>query len=82
MGISVAYVGEPSTGGSGGGGGGGGGATDCTRATNAQHVQAGRATQWLIWAWAKGSNGYLGANWATTSLREGPAGTWSLVTAC
>jgi hypothetical protein len=76
MGISIAYIGEPSAGGGGGTGGG------CVTATNAQHVQAGRATQWLVWAWARGSNASLGSTWATTSLREGPTGTWTMVTAC
>jgi hypothetical protein len=45
-------------------------------------VTAGRATSWLIFAWAKGSNAYLGTTFTTTSLREGPAGTWTMVNAC
>jgi hypothetical protein len=77
MAIAIGWIGEP-----GGGGGGGGGAAACHRATNTQHVQAGRTTTWLLWAWARGSNAYLGNTWATTSLREGPTGTWTLVTAC
>jgi Stress up-regulated Nod 19 len=75
MGISVGYIAQ-------GGGGGNPGGAGCVRATNQQHVQAGRATTWLLWAWARGSNQYLGSTWATTSLREGPAGTWTMVTAC
>jgi hypothetical protein len=74
MGISVGYIGQP--------GGGNPGGAGCVRATNQQHVQAGRATSWLIFAWANGSNEYLGATYATTSLREGPAGTWTMVTSC
>jgi hypothetical protein len=70
--ISVAYIGQ----------GGGSPSAGCSRALNSAHVQAGRATTWLIFAWAKGSNQYLGLTWATTSLREGPAGTWTMVTAC
>jgi Stress up-regulated Nod 19 len=79
MGIAIAYIGEPSAGGGGGGGGSGGA---CVTATNTEHVQAGRATTSLFWAWARGSNAYIGATWETTSLREGPTGTWTRVTAC
>jgi hypothetical protein len=74
MGIVMAFVGEPSSGNPGGG--------TCVRATNTEHVAAGRATSWLLFAWAKGSNNYLGMTSATTSLREGPTGTWTMVTAC
>jgi hypothetical protein len=74
MGISVGYIAQ--------GGGTGTPGAGCQAATNSAHVQAGRATTWLIFAWAKGSNDYLGLTFATTSLREDPAGTWSLVDAC
>jgi hypothetical protein len=74
MGIVMAFVGEPSS--------GGGGSGACETATNAQHVAAGRATSWLLFAWAKGSNNYLGMTSATTSLREGPTGTWTRVASC
>jgi hypothetical protein len=76
--------------GPGGGGGGGGGTTSsstpggggqCISATNSQHVQAGRATTFLVFAWANGSNDYLGLTWATTSLRQSGTG-WEMVTAC
>jgi hypothetical protein len=87
MGIVMGFVGEACSGtGCGGPGPTGtspttpGGA--CTRATNTQHVQAGRATSWLLFAWARGSNNYLGMTFATTSLREGPAGTWTMVPNC
>jgi hypothetical protein len=74
MGIAVGYIAQ--------GGGGGGPSGDCVRATNQQHVQAGRATAWLVFAWANGTNQYLGSTWATTSLRSSGAGGWSMVTAC
>jgi hypothetical protein len=80
MGIVMMFLGEPGAGGGGGGGGGGSGA--CETATNSQHVAAGRATSWLLFAWAKGSNNYLGMTSATTSLREGPTGTWTRVASC
>jgi hypothetical protein len=76
MGIVMGFVGEP------GGGPGPGPGGSCVRATNSAHVAAGRATTWLLFAWAKGSNQYLGLTSATTSLREGPTGTWTMVTAC
>jgi endo-1,4-beta-xylanase len=65
-----------------GGQGGNPGGTACTTAMNSAHVQAGRATAWLVFVWARGSNQYLGLTWSTTSLREGPAGTWTMVSAC
>jgi hypothetical protein len=74
MAIVIGYVGAPSSGDPGGGG--------CVTATNTEHVAAGRATSWLIFAWARGSNNYLGLTSARTSLREGPTGTWTLVNAC
>jgi glucose/arabinose dehydrogenase len=55
---------------------------ECVRATNQAHVQAGRAAAWLIFAWARGTNEYLGLVWSTTSLRETSEGVWDLVTAC
>jgi hypothetical protein len=88
MGIVMMFLAEPGAGGGGGGtpttqpGGGGGGSGACETATNSAHVQAGRATSWLIFAWAEGSNNYLGSTFATTSLREDPAGTWSMVDSC
>jgi hypothetical protein len=74
MGISVGYVAQP--------GGGNPGGEGCVRSTNSAHVTAGRATSWLIFAWAKGSNDYLGSTFTTTSLRETSAGTWTMVDAC
>lgn len=56
--------------------------TDYVTATNSDHVTAGRATAWLFFAWAKGSNEYLGLTWTRTSLQESPAGTWSMVASC
>jgi hypothetical protein len=87
MGIVMMFLGEPTSGGGGGttpttqpGGGGGTGA--CETATNSAHVTAGRATSWLIFAWAEGSNNYLGSTFTTTSLQEGPTGTWTRVDSC
>jgi polyvinyl alcohol dehydrogenase (cytochrome) len=57
-------------------------AGQCVQAVNSAHVTAGRATQLLLWTWARGSNNYLGLLWDTTSLREGPTGTWTLVANC
>lgn len=57
-------------------------AAACFQATNTAHVDAGRGTRFLLWVWAKGSNTYLGWIWTSTSLREGPTGTWSQVTNC
>lgn len=54
----------------------------CVEATNAEHATAERATQFLIFVWARGSSEYLGLSWATTSLQEGPAGTWTMVESC
>jgi Chlorophyllase enzyme len=70
--------------------GGGGGTTSsttpgggqCVTATNSAHVQAGRATSFLIFAWANGSNQYLGLTWASTSLRQTAPNSWSRVDAC
>jgi hypothetical protein len=53
----------------------------CVTAANSAHVAAGRATSFLIFAWAAGSNAYLGLTWATTSLR-GSGTNWALVAAC
>jgi hypothetical protein len=72
MGIVMAFVGPPRTGGGGG----------CFRSTNTDHTAAGRAATFLFWSWAVGSGNYLGAPGDTTSLREGPAGTWTKVDAC
>lgn len=57
-------------------------AAACHEATNWDHVSANRATSFLIFAWARGSNNYLGLIWTTTSLREGPTGTWTMVPEC
>jgi cytochrome c5 len=54
----------------------------CVQATNMVHARAGRAMTFLLWAWARGSNTYIGWLWDTTSLREGPTGTWTLVESC
>jgi hypothetical protein len=62
--------------------GGNGGDPQCTRATNQAHVAAGRATAFLIFAWAKGSNEYLGLIWDTTALRQASTGTWVRASAC
>jgi hypothetical protein len=64
-----------------GGGGGPGGGT-CVRALNSDHVTAGRATAFLWFASAVGSNQALGFTWDTTSLREVSAGRWEMVAAC
>jgi hypothetical protein len=71
MGIAVAFMAQPS-----------GGTGNCVRATNSQHVAADRATSFLIFDWARGSNAHIGLTSDTTSLREGPTGTWTPVTAC
>jgi spore coat protein CotH len=55
---------------------------ECVTATNAEHVSAGRATVFLLWVWARGSNAYIGLTWDSTSLREAPAATWTRVTSC
>jgi pimeloyl-ACP methyl ester carboxylesterase len=65
----------------GGGGGGGGGGEQCVTATNSAHVQAGRATAFLVFAFAVGSNDYLGLTSASTSLR-GSDGSWEMVANC
>jgi hypothetical protein len=62
--------------------GGNGGNPQCVSATNQAHVAAGRATAWLIFAWAKGSNEYLGLIWDTTALRQSSTGTWVRAPAC
>lgn len=65
----------------GGGGGGGGGGDECVTAANSAHVTAGRATSFLVFAWAVGSSDFLGLTSATTSLRR--SGTsWELVDTC
>ncbi|HEY8524525.1 MAG TPA: hypothetical protein VIL48_06160 [Acidimicrobiales bacterium] len=55
---------------------------ECVRATNSEHVQAGRATSFLIFAFAAGSGDYLGPTSATTSLRQTGPGTWERVDGC
>jgi len=63
-------------------GGPGPGPGQCVLATNQQHTTAGRATTFVVWAWAVGSGEYLGATWESTSLRQTAAGVWARVTAC
>jgi hypothetical protein len=76
MGIAVGYVAQP-------GGGGGGGGSSCVRAANSAHVQAGRATQWLVFVFAAGTGQYLGLTSQTTSLQQGTSpSSWSMVAAC
>jgi Chlorophyllase enzyme len=58
-----------------------GGGGQCLEATNSAHVQAGRATSFLIFAFADGSGDYLGLTWSTTSLRQS-GNAWELVEAC
>jgi len=53
----------------------------CVSAVNSAHVQAGRATAFLIFTFAVGSGDYLGLTSATTSLRQSGPG-WELVTSC
>lgn len=65
-----------------GGGSGDPGSADCITATNAAHVEAGRATSWLRFAWAVGSDQYLGATSETSSLRQTAPGRWESVGSC
>jgi dienelactone hydrolase len=55
---------------------------ECVRAVNSAHVEAGRATAFLIFAFAAGSGDYLGLTSATTSLRQTAPGTWEMVANC
>lgn len=57
-------------------------AATCVEALNWTHAQEGRATRFLLWVWAEGSNTYLGWVFTTTSLQEGPTGTWTMVPQC
>jgi hypothetical protein len=57
-------------------------AGQCFSATNQAHVQAGRATSFLGFAWAVGSGAYLGLTSQTASLREAAPGRWEPVSAC
>lgn len=54
----------------------------CVEATNTEHAEAERAYSFLILAFARGSFEFLGLSWSTTSLQEGPAGTWTQVESC
>jgi hypothetical protein len=54
----------------------------CVEATNTEHAEAERAYEFLIFAFARGSFDFLGLSWSTTSLQEGPAGTWTQVESC
>jgi polyvinyl alcohol dehydrogenase (cytochrome) len=57
-------------------------AAQCQTATNLQHSMSNRAWRIVIFVWARGSNNYLGSVADRTSLREGPAGTWTKVDTC
>src|SRR5687767_4657498 len=72
MAIGIAFDGPPLSSGPGG----------CVTATNDAHVAAGRATAFFVWAFSAGSNAYIGATWESSSLREGPTGTWTKVASC
>lgn len=68
-------------------GGGGGGeepppSGTCVTAANSAHVTAGRATSFLLFAFATGSGNYLGLTFSTTSLRQTAASSWQLVDSC
>jgi hypothetical protein len=54
----------------------------CVEATNTEHAEAERAYEFLIFAFARSSFDFLGLSWSTTSLQEGPAGTWTEVESC
>ncbi|HEV7761295.1 MAG TPA: hypothetical protein VGO78_19945 [Acidimicrobiales bacterium] len=54
----------------------------CVRALNSDHVTAGRATAFLWFVSAVGSNQSIGFTWDTTSLREVSPGRWETVAAC
>jgi hypothetical protein len=58
-----------------------GGGQQCVTATNSAHVDAGRATSFFIFAFARGSGDYLGLTFSTTSLR-GSGTTWEMVDSC
>jgi hypothetical protein len=76
MGIAVAYMARD-----------GGGTTPppggtCVTATNQAHIDAGRATAVLFFfAFAKGSNQYLGLTFQSTSLKQDGTG-WKMVASC
>jgi polyvinyl alcohol dehydrogenase (cytochrome) len=57
-------------------------AAQCVTATNLDHAMRSRAWRILIFVWARGSNNYLGTVLDRTSLRENPAGTWTMVENC
>jgi hypothetical protein len=57
-------------------------AATCVEATNTEHAEAERAYEFLIFAFARGSFDFLGLSWSTTSLQEGPSGTWTEVESC
>jgi polyvinyl alcohol dehydrogenase (cytochrome) len=57
-------------------------AAQCVTATNLDHALRSRAWRILIFVWARGSNNYLGLILDRTSVREGPAGTWTKVDNC
>jgi mono/diheme cytochrome c family protein len=57
-------------------------AATCVEATNSEHADAGRAWEFLIFVFARGSFAYMGLSWTTTSLQEGPTGTWTVVESC
>jgi cytochrome c551 len=57
-------------------------AATCVTAMNLDHALRNRAWAIVIFVWARGSNNYLGLLFDTTSLREGPTGTWTKVDSC
>jgi cytochrome c553 len=57
-------------------------AAQCVTGANYEHAFGNRAWLILIFTFARGSNNYLGLILDRTSLREGPAGTWTKVDSC
>lgn len=55
---------------------------ECILANNWAHVREGRATSYLVYAWAAGSETYLGLTTGTTALRRSGPDTWDLVDSC
>jgi hypothetical protein len=55
---------------------------ECVTASNVDHVAAGRATRFLLSAFAAGSNDYLGLVFASTTLRQDGPDLWSRVASC
>mgnify|MGYP001549822543 CR=1 FL=1 len=57
-------------------------AQECFTATNSAHIDAGRAKLTYIFAYALGSNDYLGYSTNTTSLEKVAEGNWIKVASC